>query len=33
MKSISNALTNWWSFYKPMNFRGGYVMSYATGNL
>ena len=30
MNLISKAVVNLWSIYKPMNFRGRYLITYAT---
>ena len=30
MNLISKALVNLWSIYKPINFRGRYLITYAT---
>ena len=33
MNLISKAVVNLWSIYKPMNFRGRYLITYATCSL
>ena len=32
MNLISKAVVNLWSIYKPMNFRGRYLITYATSS-